>query len=394
MNQLRGLNETIKDYFRRICINRKELGLIWDDIAELMNNETGDKFTESRYRKKWANYKEGFNDAVTQAVDTDTVLKNQELSLLKIQEEKVLLRDNRTALALQIRVKARFENFVEELKNAMKENLPPLQFSPKIIEDSNKDLIMVVAFSDFHVGAGFSNYFGEYSIEIFKRRLEEYVEKIIEFGKENKVGILKILSLGDVISGTIHVSTRIQNVENVVQQTKISAEYIAQALCKLAENFELIEYYTALGNHGRVTPSKEESLYEENYESFIPWWIKARLVDIKNIKIMDNEVDEGIIVAKMFNDEVIFGVHGDKDSFSKASTNLPVMIRKFPISIWCGHLHSFGVETKHGIEMIKSGCLGGTDEYAKDNRLTGKPCQTIAIYDREGLMLIKNVNFK
>jgi hypothetical protein len=392
MNSIKQSDESIKAYFTRICTNRESLGLTWDNVRDLMNKETGKKYTESKYRKQWVNYKEGLDDGFQKAIDEDEPLKENELSLLKIKQEKVLLQDNRSALALQIRAKARFENIINELKIVMDEKLEPL-IVKSCKNDGNEEKLIVAAFSDFHVGAEFDSFFGKYSIEIFKRRLEEYTAKIISIGKINNIDTVKILSLGDIISGLLHISIRIQNAENVITQIKIASEYVAQSLAVLAKNFKTVEYYTALGNHGRVTPSKEETLYNENLESFVPWYVKARVEKISNVTIMENEVDEGIIVANIF-DEVIFGAHGDKDSFQKAAVNLPVMLRKFPISIWIGHLHSFGVETYHGIEVIKSGCLGGTDEYAKDKRLTGKPCQTVAIYNREGLESIFNINFK
>ena len=389
----KGSDESIKDYFNRICENMAILNLTWEDIKELMNKETGNSFGESTYRKKWKSYKEGLKDGFRKAIDQDATLKEHELSLQKIQEEKVKLRDNRNALATQIRAKARFDNIIEDLKKEMGKPLTPFKAVEKIDKGGDDDII-VAAFSDFHVGNTFENHFGSYSIDIFKRRLEEYVGRLISIGKKNGIKTIKILALGDEISGSIHTNTRLQNAEDVISQVKIVSEYIAQALHQLSEHFTVVEYYTAIGNHGRVSPNKEESLYNENFELLIPWYIEAKLSNVPNVKIMKNEVDAGIITANVFT-EVVFGVHGDRDSLARAGSVLPAMLRKFPLSIWAGHLHSFGAETFHGIELIKSGSLCGTDEYAKNMRLTGKPCQTVAIYNKEeGLVELFNINFK
>ena len=252
MTSSKHVEESIKSYFNRICENKDVLNLVWEDITALMNKETGKNYKESAYRKRWANYKEGLQDGFRKAIDEDKTLKEYETSLLKIQEEKVKLRDNRTALAQQIRAKARFENIVDELKDAMKDSLEPLIINSPKKNGKESDSVIVAAFSDFHVGSEFEHFFGRYSIEIFKERLEEYVAKIISIGEQNKVSTIKILSLGDTISGIIHVSTRLQNAENVIAQIKIASEYIAQALANLAKHFTTVEYYTALGNHGRV----------------------------------------------------------------------------------------------------------------------------------------------
>ncbi len=390
MEYFKTQDESLKEYFNRICKNKSIYNLTWDNIAELMNKESGKNYKESTYRKKWTNYLEGFEDGVKNTLNEDEVLKEYELSFAKIQEEKVKLRDNRVALNRQIRAKARFENITEELISSMQRSLEPLKVCPP--KNNNSEQILVAAFSDFHVGAEFKNSFGEYSIEIFKERLAEYVGKIIAIGKKEDISNIKVLSLGDVISGIIHVSTRLENAENVIRQVQIASEYISQALCELAKNFANVEYFTAIGNHGRVSSSKEESLYNENFEKLVPWYISARTNNIKNIHIMENDIDDGIIVVDIF-DNLIFGVHGDKDSFVRAANVLPAMLKRFPLSIWSGHLHSFGVETVHDVEVIRSGSLGGTDEFAKNKRLTGRPCQTIGIYDKKGLVSLHNIKF-
>lgn len=382
-------NETTEQYFNRLCENKEISGLTWPMITDLMNKETGESYTESKYRKDWKLFKKGMVEGYKRAVDSDAVLKEYELSLQKIAEEKVKLRDNRTALSAQIRSKARFDNIIDELKKEMREELPPLSINiekPK----GGKEKIMVVSLSDLHYGASFENFWGSYSPEVFRQRMEKYLSKIVEIGIANNIDKIKVLSLGDAISGLIHISTRLQNSENVIKQIQNVSEYISQFLYGLSSVFSNVEYYSSIGNHGRVSPSKEEHLYDENLEGLIPWYIEAKLSGVSNIVVKKNEIDAGIIIANVF-DNVIFGVHGDCDSFEKASVYLPVMLKKFPISIWTGHLHSFGVITKNDIETIKSGSMCGSDEYAKGKRLVGSPCQTVAIYNKEGLECLYNV---
>ena len=121
-------NETVNQYFYRLCENKEITGLTWPNITDLMNKETGENYTESKYRKDWKLFKKGMVEGYKRAIDSDAVLKEYELSLQKMAEEKVKLRDNRTALSAQIRSKARFENVIEELKLEMKKELPQLSY--------------------------------------------------------------------------------------------------------------------------------------------------------------------------------------------------------------------------------------------------------------------------
>lgn len=386
---VRRENETKDQYFYRLCENKEITGLTWPNITDLMNKETGENYTESKYRKDWKLFKKGMVEGYKRAIDSDAVLKEYELSLQKMAEEKVKLRDNRTALSAQIRSKARFENVIEELKTEMKKELPPLNFSSVKAQSEGND-IMVISLSDLHYGAEFKNFWGEYSPEVFRQRMEKYLSRVLEIASKNNIKKIKVLSLGDAISGIIHVSTRLQNSENVIKQVQNVSEYISQFLYGLSSWFEEVEFYSAIGNHGRVSPSKEDHIYDENLEKLIPWYIEAKLSGVTNVTVKKNDIDAGICVVNLF-DYFIFGVHGDCDSFDKASITLPAMLRKFPASIWTGHLHNFGVVTKNDIETIKSGSMCGSDEYAKGKRLVGNPCQTVAIYNEEGLDCLYNI---
>lgn len=62
----REQDETIKAYKLRLCRNKDLYEITWDKIAELINKETGDKFGESKYRKWYASYREGYEDSVSE----------------------------------------------------------------------------------------------------------------------------------------------------------------------------------------------------------------------------------------------------------------------------------------------------------------------------------------
>lgn len=390
MNCQKRPNESVENYFHRLCENKELLDLTWNKITLLMNEASGKIYTESKYRKNWTLYKKGLDDGYRRAIDDDQVLKEQEESLMRIREETVKLRDNRADLQRLVRTKARFENLADYLKDIMQEELPPLE--PIKISGTNgrADRELVASLADLHYGAEFENYWGNYSPEIFVQRLSGYRDKLIQIGIENNIKKIHVLGLGDMINGLIHVTVRIQSAEDVIKQVKSVSEYIALFLHSLRNWFDTVEFYSVIGNHGRVNANKEHSMYEENFEDFIPWYIEAKLGSVKGIHVNENTVDPSVAIVDVCGKKV-FGVHGDLDSFQNASSKLPAFLKIFPDTIWCGHLHSFAIETKNDIMTIRSGCFSGTDGHSKNLRLTGSASQAVAIYGEEGLVSVYNV---
>ena len=52
-------NESDKDLINRICSEKDNIGS-WQDVANIINNILGTAFTESKYRKNFRLYSEGY----------------------------------------------------------------------------------------------------------------------------------------------------------------------------------------------------------------------------------------------------------------------------------------------------------------------------------------------
>ncbi len=277
---------------------------------------------------------------------------------------------------------------MKAIENSDLKELRPIHNTKEYINESDHE--MVVCFSDFHYGLSVDNHWNKFNSDVFVQRLTVYINKIIEISKMFKVKRIVVLSLGDAVSGNIHTGLRVSNVEDVIKQTQDVAEYIGLALYELSLKFDVVDFYSATGNHGRVTANKHESITGENFEHLIGWYLKARLNNISNIKIHDNQIDKDIIVAKV-KGHVIYGTHGDKDSVKTIVPNLTFMIGDIPKSCYLGHMHHYAEDTIQGVDVIMSGCLIGTDDYAKDIRKVGNACQTVCIYDKNGKVCSFNI---
>lgn len=370
---------------------KKEISLTWDYIAQKNGYSKGESLrcAYKAYRKNLG-LLPSRNDNIS--ADIEEQLEELDLQKIELKKEKVRLQDQRTAFNKKIRETARYENIIEEITKAIKEsNLAELKIHrTNRIFMNDSDHEMVVCFSDFHYGLFVRNHWNEFDSNIFVERLTKYIGKVIEIGRQFGVRRIVVMNLGDVVSGNIHVSLRVANAEDIIKQTQDVAEYIGLALHALSQEFDVVDYYSATGNHGRVTASKEDSITGENFEHLISWYLKARLKGVTNVTIHDNKIDKDIIVAKV-KGHTIFGSHGDKDKIANVVQNLTMMVGEIPTSCFLGHLHHYAEDTIQGVNVIMSGSLIGTDDYARDIRRIGNACQTLCIYDKHGKVCSFNI---
>lgn len=54
-------NESVKDYKVRICSNKEQYNLSWENVKNILNEELGEKHGESKYRKEWYAFKDGMD---------------------------------------------------------------------------------------------------------------------------------------------------------------------------------------------------------------------------------------------------------------------------------------------------------------------------------------------
>lgn len=86
-----------------------------------------------------------------------------------------------------------------------------------------------------------------------------YADEIIRIGHLNGAKDCYISLMGDLISGVIHTTIRIENRENLIQQVVGVSELIAAFLYKLAGSFERVIVNSVDGNHSRIDTSAEDA---------------------------------------------------------------------------------------------------------------------------------------
>lgn len=360
-------NESITDYQIRVCSLREVKGLTWQEITDIINEELGFNYTESRYRKMYNNFVKSANEP-----DEDTSRR------IETMKETMRLRDLRTQVNATVRAQARAEANRDlaydcaQIIAAQKPFIAPL---PHGFAKGEKAGILCI--SDVHYGIVFKNFLNEYSPEIAQERLEKLTQKVIEYGLKEGINDLYVANLGDMIAGMIHLQIRLESRENVVQQTMSVAELLAGMLDALSKHFN-VYYYDCLDNHSRVDVNKDTSVAMESYTFFIPWYLKARLKDNPNVFINDAELDSDLITFDVFGYRVI-GVHGHKDKPAEIVKQLSCLTRRnYDLAIM-GHRHHFSADEQQGTVILSNGSLMGTDNYAKDLRVSSHASQNFII---------------
>ena len=385
---LRGLSN---DKFKEVldeCIKKVEGGTEkdWQDIVEQFDLGIHRDVLRKAFQSPiggYSVYKYLEDNRVNNITDNE-LIKQIENKTLELEKTKIQCQDQKREYKKLIRPQARFERLVEVLEGGIKElnNIKPFTYKEGIYSVGKNEAVLMA--SDWHIDARFDNCLGKYNQSIAKERIDDLLHKTIEYCKVHKVNTLHLELLGDNISGGIHWSSKVESEEDMVSQIMTLCEILASFITELANNIPNVKIYSCVGNHSRINMSKSDNQEGENLERLVPFYLKARLKDIENAKIMDEcNLDDGIIMFDVLNTKII-GVHGDLDNPSNVVDNMIKMFRVFPDQIDMGHRHHHYEKEEYEIEVSINGCLQGTDTYSKNIRKSGRPMQKLSIYNEEG----------
>lgn len=374
--------ETEEELIYRICNNKDTIGS-WQEVANTLNSILNYEYTESKYRKQFQAFQKMMNANQSKFVDDDTYLSEIRVQRQELEKEKVKMRDERNELSRIIREQARKESFVDMAKRIISEIEPKeLEYEYIKTEKGNNDLI--IHLTDIHAGIFIDNFFNVFNMDVLIDRLKKYLDKIYEIKERHNSENCYLVLGGDLISGIIHSTLRIENNENVIAQIKMVSSYISDFTSELSKVFNNVNVYTTAGNHSRVIANKNESLKGENLDTLIPFYMEAKLQNYKNVKIFNNEVEESIAIFNV-RGNVVNATHGDKDAVSNVVQRFTMMFGIKPKIILMGHRHTNGMTTIFDTKVIESGSVSGNDNYCLDHRLIGKPEQMVLVVDKDGI---------
>lgn len=386
-------NETRFQHHKRLIYGKLVDHTLSDvDYSELAEEAYGQSYSSDVCRRMFYGSKRTLDLLEEEGLSNmsdNKVIDDLESKIIELKKERQKLSDERTAFNKVVREQARREELHEVLlESANSMNNVVLDYTPSYVTPSDNDLI--VSLTDLHYGIEVHNTWNDYSPEICRRMLCEYLDRIIEIAKLHGSENIYVCNNGDSISGKIHKTVQLANKENVIQQVKGVSELIAQFLAELSKHFNHVMYASVSGNHSRLD-KKEDSPYDERLDDLIDWYLEARLQNFENVHIgAARKVDPSIYMIDV-RGKVYLGVHGDFDAGSGKIASLQAMVGEPIYAVLCGHLHHCKFEEEHGVLSIMSGSFVGLDDYCVQKRLYTEPSQTVCVCDEDGVRCLYNV---
>lgn len=365
---------------------QKDSNIEWQDIADFRSDYNGESEHRDTIRKGSKLLYEYLDAGWVHEPTSMSISESDEIIRLKKERQK--LSDARVEYNRQIRQEARKESYSEMVKRIICENVEPTDLKVQYHTfNSNTDLL--VHLTDIHTGIEINTWNNTFNQDILKERIEKFTSEILKIKDLHKSENCYLV-IGEILSGIIHNNLRLQNNMDLMEQFKYVSELISAMLIRIANHFNNIYVYVTPGNHSRISPKKEDALDGENMDVLLPFYLKARLQNIKNIDICENNIDSEIAMFNIRGNN-IFASHGHKDAPASVVQNFTMMFGIKPDIVLLGHRHLNGLTTVYNAKVIESGCCSGTDQYAMSIRKTNRPEQTISVVGQDGLVCLYDI---
>ena len=257
----------------------KDAGIIdleWTEIADIINKQFREDESEYRseaaYRKPYQQTRRFFESGVFKQYGTgDTYINELRDAKFELRKEKQKMFDERTALNRKIREQARAESFIDIITNKIATVKPlELKYQRKEFIESDNDIICHL--TDIHAGININHWYNTFNMDVLKERLASYLDQLFDIQKRHNSQDC-FLVVGEIISGLIHETLRIENNENVIEQFIQMSTILTDVIAEISNLFNNVHVYVTPGNHSRCIPNKEHALRGENYDLLLPFYL-------------------------------------------------------------------------------------------------------------------------
>lgn len=379
--------ETDKELINRICSEKENIGS-WQAVADILNELLGTAFTESKYRKNYKLYSQGYEDSQQASFEEHEKIIDEKIKNLK--KERIKLQTLNVERNKIDRAEARQELYYEQIANII-QTLPLPEFNP-IGDYDNGEETYILAISDIHAGAKFKSLKNEYSLEIMRERFVELTDRIEDFIKKHNCKTLYVVGLGDYIQGCIHLNDLRINDSTVTKATVEVSRVVAQFLNNISKFVNIKYYHIISSNHSqmRYLGTRPSELMDEDMEYIIGHYIKDLLTANNRIEVVVPEEHTDYIVLPILGWDIVC-MHGHQ--IKRLDNTLQQLADKFDNNVdylLIGHQHSMksitGTErSTFDTEVLVAPSFVGSDPYA-DTILKGSKA-AVAVYgfhDYEG----------
>ena len=327
-------------------------------------------------------------------IDNEELSEEIEQKLATLFKEQVKYRDLLSAYRKKLRDEARLEVMFDTIKDCVKDlkTLPQVTYfntqeRVSIMKRGETPNEAVLLLSDLHIGVECDNFYNQYNSTIASERMSILVANVIDYCQRNRVQRLNILNLGDLIHGIIHVSARVEQEMDVINQVMVASEILSQSLNLLQNAAPEVIYRSVVDNHSRVVANKNEHIEKENLSRLIDWYVQERLKGTR-IKFVNDNIDIGLGKFDLLNGKKIAFSHGHEDNLSTTFQNFVGATKEYIDYICMGHFHCEKMKSFQDAKVIVNGSIVGTEQYALSKRLFSHPSQLLLLFEDKNLITI------
>lgn len=305
-------------------------------------------------------------------------------------KQQVKTRDHLNAYRALLREDARVDLIKDLIKESV-QSLPPLENAKDVCYDVDGESEAVLLFSDLHIGSQIDNFFNKFNVEIARKRVREVVKQTIKHCVRNKVETLHVLNLGDLIENDLHISARLVQEIDAVEQTMVASEIVAEALAELATAIPHVTYRSCLDNHSRFNMNFKEIKDGESLVKLIDWYLQERLKN--TVEFCSDNLDGHIGLFTLKNGDKFVFAHGHEIAVNASVQSYTAATYSYVKYVALGHWHSTRMKTFLNSKVFVNGSIKGLDQYSEQHGLFGEPEQTLLIFDGDVLTNI-TINLK
>ena len=307
-------------------------------------------------------------------ITSDEILTELELKRIEVQKEKEKNRTIKIELNKLIRQDARFEMFLDEIRNSIESTESPI-FNEYICDNGEK--IGILGIADIHYGKIFNSINNSYSMDICYQRMYQLLSETIDWIKDRNISYLHVINNGDSCEGILRISQlRVLEtgvIDSVIEFSKMMAEWLNQ----LSKYIPLTYHHIISANHTEVRflNVSHGQFPDEDLEKVIIHMISGILKDNSRINIPIYKNDYAYF---NINSKNIFIAHGHQFRGKKVADIIKELQMLYGIIIdilILAHLHheeiiTVGENLNGNIKVILLPSIMGSDNFS-DTLFTG-----------------------
>ena len=237
-------NENFISYMKRITNLKDTYGLSYEEWGNLITGGNA-KYSNETCRKAYYVIEKMLPLINYQLeIDEENIKKYNDLHSkeVKITKEREKMKDVKREYFNLVRNESRWEVLYDEILDRLnhlnynhKVNISPYELNGEETEG-------ILVLSDWHIGMNINTPVNKYNVDIAKERMNKLIKDTIKYCKINNVTKLHVVLAGDLTNGVIHISSRLMQNENVIDQVLIASEMITDLVANLSQAIKGMKY--------------------------------------------------------------------------------------------------------------------------------------------------------